>query len=192
MKKIFIILFVLSFSGCVAERQGAPAVAEVEIPKCPGIIKAAAKNLEDIGVDKGKVLSWTEMTLALRIQPCNLCQRVTTAVYVLKDEKGIYKPAMIQLMQAVEKSEPNTTKPNAARPVTKQKEDFGNTLKNKNIIEENTEAKKYLEAADELQAFLMDELRFPRDDAQNFISDHFFIPLMTTDENTAQTQTTNN
>jgi hypothetical protein len=174
MKKIFIILFVLLISGCVAERKGAPAVAEVEIPKCPEIIKAAAQNLEDIGIDKAKVQSWSRMTLALRIQPCNLCQRVVNAVYVLKDEKGIYKPAMMKLMQAVEKSEPNTTK-----PLAKQKEDFGNTLKTKNDIERNAEAKKYLEAVDQLQAFLIDELRIPRSDAKNFVLDHYFIPLLT-------------
>lgn len=183
MKKIFIILMIISLSGCVAERKGGPVVSEVEIPKCPEIIKAAGQNLEDIGVDKGKVQTWATLTLALRIQPCNLCQRVVNAVYVLKDEKGIYKPAMIQFMQAVKKTEPNNVGQDA-----KQKKDIADTLKNKRDAEKNIEAKAYLDAVDQIQAFLIDELRIPRDDAKNFIIDHFFIPLMTAEENTKQDQ----
>jgi hypothetical protein len=174
MKKIIIILLVISLSGCVAERKGEPAVAKVEIPKCPEIIKAAAQNLEDIGVDKEKVQTWATMMLALKIQPCDLCQKVVNAVYVLKDEKGIYKSAMITLMQAVEKTEPIVP-----GPAMKQNKEIGDTLKNKNDVDGNTEAKKYLDAVEQLQVFLIDDLRIPKDDAKNFIIDHFFIPLMT-------------
>ena len=179
MKKTFLILLVISLSGCVADRKGEPVFEPKDIPGCPDMIKAAAKSLEQMGIDKTKVQTWKDNTLSMKIQPCSACQKLNEAAFILKDEKGVYKAAMTKLVQAVE-----TIDPNAAPPTSKQKKEIGNSLMGNNDLKGDALAGKYINALEGLQSFLISEIHLTPGETRNFVLDNYFIPLMKPDEKT--------
>ncbi|MBN1974179.1 MAG: hypothetical protein JW787_11105 [Sedimentisphaerales bacterium] len=148
-----------------------------KVQKCPDAVKASAKNLEQLGIDKIKIKKWKDSALASKTQPCNSCQRLNAAVYILKDENGTYKSAVKELIKIVEKSDPN-----AAPPTAQQQKEAGNVLMNSKGLQGNALASSYIDSLEDLRLFLVNQIRLPRDEAQNFILDNYFIPLMQNNE----------
>ncbi len=174
MKKTIIILMVILISsGCVASKKGPLGLEPEKIPGCPELIKVSANNLEQIGIDHTKVEKWKDSSLKMTLQPCRLCQKLNKALYVLRDENGTYKDAMIKLIQAVEKYDPN-----AAPPTNKQTKEVGNALINSGQMDNQTLAGQYIIALEDLQMFLIGEIHLTSTEARNFALDKFFIPLL--------------
>ena len=183
MKKTLLVLFGILLSGCVAERKGEPVVENVKALKCPDAIKVAVQNLEQLGLDKEKLNIWKKTALSMEEQPCSMCQKLIEATYVLKDENDVYKPAMSELMQSVEKTEPNTSlqtqsrKENTKSPPVDDKEESINNL-----------AGQYINAVDTVKVFLISQLHLKVEEANNFTIDRFYVPLM---KNEKETQNSN-
>ena len=114
-------------------------------------------------------------TLSLKKQPCNVCQKFNEAAFVLRDDNGTYKAAMVKLIREVEKSEPNSVSPDKT-------EEIGNSLMDKKNMSGYTLARKYLSSLDDLQVFLVGEVRLSPNEARNLILDKYFIPLIKQDE----------
>lgn len=179
MNKIYLILLIISLSGCVATRKGPPRFKENNPPVCPDVIKATAKNLEDLGVDKAKVQAWRNEVLSLKAQPCNVCLKMNETFYIIKDENGDRRAAMKKLIQSVEASDPNTA------PLTeKQTKQIGLSMTENNDKEYTALAGQYMSALDDLYAFLVGQVHLQAEETRNFILDKFYIPLIKQEEQT--------
>jgi hypothetical protein len=179
MKTGFVILIVISLSGCVATRKGPPTFEDTNIKNCPEVIKTLAKDLEQLGIDHAKIQAWKNQTLSMKVQPCKVCMRMSESVYILKDGRGVYKPALKKLIQAVQEFDPNTSP-----PTEKQTKEIGSSLMESKDKNNYVLAGEYINALEDLQAFLISQVRLPPDEIKNFILDNFFIPLMKQDEKT--------
>lgn len=181
MNKIFLVLVVILLSGCVATKEGEPIFKPEPIPKCTELIKSTADNLKQLGVDQTKVQSWEDNVVSMEVQPCADCQRLNEAVNILKDENGEYKDAMIKLIQAVEKYDPNS-----AKLTSKQTKELSNTLMESNDTERYSLAGQYTKAIEVLQIFLIADINLTPAETKNFILDKFYIPLIKQQEEQAQ------
>lgn len=171
MKNIVLIIFAIVLLGCVAERQDGPAMDAQKLLNCPEIVEATAKNLEQIKVEPLLVQTWKKSVLSRKTQPCSACQKLNSAVYVLNDEKGIYKPAVLELIKNVSQEDPNKT-PTQSKPY------ISSTTIDQKIMEKTALARQYLNAIDDLQLFLSTELKMTVLNARNFAMDNYFIPLL--------------
>ena len=170
MKNVILIMFAVLLVGCVPVREDGPALDAKEVLKCPDIIKAAAKNLGQFDVDPMLIEAWKSNALSKEMQPCSACQKLNTATIVLNDENGIYKPAMLDFIQDVGEQDPNdspTYKPYISDSDITDKD-----------MEKYALARQYLRAIDDLQSFLVTELRMPSITVRNFVLDNYFIPLL--------------
>lgn len=170
MKKIVLITFVILLTGCVPVRQDGPALDAKKVLKCPELVEAAAKNLEQIKIDLLLVKAWKSTVLSDKMQPCNACQKLNTAAYVLNDANGIYKPAMLEFIKKVREEEPNeapTYKPYIGESKISSKD-----------MEKYALAQQYMRAIEDLQNFLSTEIRMPALEAKNFVLDNYSIPLL--------------
>jgi len=174
MKNIVLIIFAILFIGCVPERQDGPAIDTKKILNCPDLVDAAAKNLEKFKIDPSLIQSWKKNTLSQKMQPCSACQMLNTAAYVLTDENDIYKPAMLDFIKNVEKEDPNKV-PTPKPYISESKIDSQN-MRNYAL------AQQYMDALENLQAFLAIQLRMPVPEAKNFVLDNYFVPLVAQDE----------
>ena len=182
MKKTLVILVGILFLGCVAERQGDPTIESGKALKCPDTIKIVAKNLEQIGLDREKLKIWMNNTLSMDEQPCSFCQKLIEAAYVLKDESNYYKPAVSKLFQEAEQADPNSspkTQDQNKIIIRKQADVMNDKI--------NALAGQYFNSVDTVKVFLITQLGYKTEDANNFTIDHFFIPLM---KNTKKTENT--
>ena len=180
MNKTFLILLIISLSGCVASRKGPPTFEESNPPVCPEIIKSTAKNLEALGVDKAKVREWMNRTLSSKVHPCNVCQKMNEALYVIRDDNGTYRAALKKMIQAVDEA----SDPNAAPPTEQQIKEIESSPTDDLDRESVTLAGEYSSALEDRQTFLISQIRLPVDETENFILDKFYIPLINQEEQT--------
>ncbi|MBN2590125.1 MAG: hypothetical protein JXA96_09695 [Sedimentisphaerales bacterium] len=175
MKNVILIIFAILLTGCVAERQDGPALDAKELLKCPEIVEAAAKNLEQFKIDPLLVQTWKKSVLSKKAQPCSVCQKLNAAAYVLNDENDIYKPAMLEFIKNVEQEDPNKV-PTQSKPY------ISSTTIDEKTMAKTALARQYLNAIDDLQYFLSAELKMPVLNARNFAMDNYFIPLLQEEE----------
>jgi hypothetical protein len=180
MNKTFLILLIISLSGCVASRKGPPRFRENNPPVCPKIIESTAKNLEELGVDKTKVQKWKNETLSSKVHPCNVCQKMNEAIYIIRDDEGTYRAALKKLIQAVDEA----SDPNAASQTEQQTREIGSSMMDGLDKESVTLAGEYTNALEDLQTFLISRIHLPADETRNFILDKFYIPLIQQEEQT--------
>ncbi len=180
MKRILSILIVVLFSyGCASTTKGPLGIEPTKYISCPDLVKEAAANLEHIGIDHEKVEKWKNDSLEVPQQPCSVCRKLNDAIYILADESGEYQNAMKKTIQAIEEYDPNST-----LPTKEQEKEIGNTLMDNSATNNYTLADRYIGALDDLQTFMMTELRISPYDARNFVLDHYFIPLLKEGEQT--------
>ena len=136
-------------------------------------IKIAAKNLEQLGLDKEKLKVWMNNTLSMKEQPCSMCQKLIEAVYILKDESNYYKPLVSKLLWEAEQVDPNnssqTKGPNGD---IKSQQEYSRDAKT------NALAGQYFNSVDTIKAFLITQFNYKAEEANNFTIDNFFVPLM--------------
>jgi coenzyme F420-reducing hydrogenase delta subunit len=177
MKKILVILIGILLSGCVAERKGDPTIESGKVQKCPDAIKITAKNLEQLGLDKEKLRIWMNNTLSMKEQPCSICQKLIEAAYILKDESNYYKPLVSRLLQTAELTDPNNTSQTKG-----QNEDIKSKQEYSRDAKINALAGQYFNSVDTVKSFLITQLNYKAEEANNFTIDHFFVPLMKNQE----------
>jgi hypothetical protein len=171
MKNIVFIIFAIVLFGCVAERPDGPVMDAQKVLNCPEIVEATAKNLEQIKIEPLLVQTWKKSVLSKKTQPCSACQKLNAAVYVLNDEKSIYKPAMLEMIKNVSMEDPNKA-PMQSKPY------ISSTTIDQKTMEKTALARQYLSAIDDLQLFLSTELKMSVLNARNFAMDNYFIPLL--------------
>ncbi len=171
MKNIFLIIFAIVLVGCVAERPDGPTMDAQKMLSCPEIVEAAAMNLEQIKIEPLLVQAWKKSVLSNKTQPCSACQKLNSAVYVLNDEKGIYKPAMLEMIKNISQEDPNKA------PI-QNKPYISSSKIDQQTMEKTALAQQYLNAIDDLQLFLSTELKMSVLNARNFAMDNYFIPLL--------------
>ena len=174
MKNIIFIICVLLLIGCVPVREDGPAMDAKEVLKCPELIEASAKNLEQFEIDPLLIKAWKKTVLSKEMHPCNDCQKLNTSVYVLNDENEIYKPAMLEFIKNVNNEDPNED--SSIKPYISDSK-----ITNKDM-EKYALARKYMNAIDELQNFLTTEIRMPAKKVKNLVLDKYFIPLLEEDK----------
>lgn len=175
MKNIVLITFAIVLLGCVAERPDGPAMDAQKLLNCPDVVEATAKNLEQIKIEPLLVQTWKKSVLSRKTQPCSACQQLNAAVYVLNDEKGIYKPAMLEMIKNVSQEDPNKA-PTPSKPY------ISSSSIDEKTMEKTALAQQYLDAIDDLQLFLSTELKMSVLNARNFAMDNYFIPLLKEEE----------
>lgn len=170
MKKIVLILLVVTFVGCVAEREGQPPIETEKVLHCPEIVEQTVVNLQKLKVEPLMIEVWKKNVLSEKLQPCGACQQLNVAAYILTDEKGIYKPAILEYIKNMGKKDPNA-------PVVVDKPYIDSTNDNTKVGK-NELADQYMSAIEDLQNFLSTEIQLPYLDAKNFVLDNYFIPLL--------------
>ncbi len=171
MKNIVFVIFAIVLLGCAAERPDGPAMDAQKLLSCPEIVEATAKTLDQIKIEPLLVQTWKKSVLSKKTQPCSTCQKLNAAVYVLNDEKGVYKPVMLEMIKNMSLEDPN-------KASTQNKPNISSTTIDQKTMDKTALAQQYLNAIDDLQLFLNTELKMSVLNARNFAMDNYFIPLL--------------
>ena len=102
------------------------------------------------------------------------------ALYVIRDDNGTYRAALKKMIQAVDEA----SDPNAAPPTEQQIKEIESSPTDDLDRESVTLAGEYTSALEDLQTFLISQIRLPVDETENFILDKFYIPLINQEEQT--------
>lgn len=171
MKNIILIIFAILLTGCVPVRKDGPAIDAQKVLTCPDLVESAAKNLEKLKIDPIRIQAWKKNVLSNKTQPCSSCQKLNIAAYVLNDVNDVYKPAMLEFIKDVEKEDPNRT------PAYNKPYISGTTIDEK-TMGKSALAQQYLNAIEDLQNFLITEIKMPVLSAKNLVLDNYFVPLV--------------